>query len=49
MQQADAEGRMLSAALTSRDAEEFVKEYSGAVSIAAFNAPKVVVLSGPKK
>ena len=48
MQQADAEGLMLSAALTSDDAEEFVKEYSGAVSIAALNAPKVVVLSGPK-
>ena len=48
MQQADAEGRMLSAALTSDDAEEFVKEYSGAVSIAAVNAPKVVVLSGRK-
>ena len=48
MQQAGAGGRMLSAALTTHEAQEFVQKYSDTVSIAAFNAPKVVVLSGPQ-
>ena len=39
-------GRMLAVALSADDAKEWEKKFAGRVSIAAFNAPKQVTLSG---
>ena len=39
-------GRMLAVALSAGDAEEWEKKFAGRISIAAFNAPKQVTLSG---
>lgn len=44
--QASGEGRMLAVAMPISEAESVVSEYDGAVSIAAYNSPESVTLSG---
>ncbi len=46
MQLAHAQGRMLAAGLDAKQAEELIAPYSGRITVAAYNSPVAVTLSG---